>query len=98
MHMEIVDRETGEQRAARLLRLTSISAEGPMIVVVGADDTNEVSQLLRVPRRVLLTQNREGADEGIEIDSDQSLLVLHFRAPVLPETVDGEMICDSLGG
>ena len=47
--MEIVDRETGEQRAARLLRLKSISAEGPMIVVVGAEDANEVSQLFVCP-------------------------------------------------
>ncbi len=96
--METFDRETGEHTTADLLRLKSISAEGRMIVFVGAEDANEVSQLLPAPRRVLLTQDREAADGGIEIDSDRSLLVLHFRAPVLPETVDAEMNCDSLGG
>jgi hypothetical protein len=96
--METCDRETGEQMAARLLHLKSISAEGRLIVLLGADDTNEVSQLLREPRCVLLTQGREGADEGIEIVSSKSLMVLRFRAPVAPETLDSEMIYDSLGG
>jgi hypothetical protein len=96
--MQAFDRETGERMAARLLRLKSISAEGEMIVIVGEDDTTEVSELLRVPGLVLVTQDREGGEEGIDIGSNKSLLVLRFRAPVLPETTDSEMICDSLGG
>ncbi|HLH32904.1 MAG TPA: DUF5335 family protein [Terriglobia bacterium] len=87
--METFDRDTADQTASRVIRLKSISAEGPMIIVVGEDDMNEVSQLVRAPARVLLTKSKAGADEGIEIDSDKSLLVLRFRAPVLPEVVDG---------
>lgn len=92
VHMEVFDRTTAEQTLSRLLHLKSISSEGPMIVIVGEDDTNELSQLVRAPSRVLLTQDKTGADEGIEIDSEKSLLVLRFRAPVLAETVDGEFM------
>jgi hypothetical protein len=89
VHMEIFDRETVEQITSRMLRLKSITAEGPMIIVVGEDVANEVSQLIRAPSRVLLTRNKKGADEGIEIDAEKNLLVLRFRSAVLPEVVDG---------
>jgi Family of unknown function (DUF5335) len=88
VYMETFDRETSEQTASRRLRLKSITTEGPMIIIVGEDDLNEVSQLVRAPSRILLTQSKAGADEGIEIDSDKNLLVLRFRAAVLPEMVD----------
>jgi hypothetical protein len=87
--METFDRLTSEQTGSRTLRLRSIATVGRMIVIVGEDDLNEVSQLVRTPSRVLLTQSKAGADEGIEIDSDNSLLVLRFRTAVLPELVDG---------
>jgi hypothetical protein len=89
VYMETFDRETSEQTGSRTLRLKSITTEGRMIVIVGEDDLNEVSQLVRTPSRVLLTQSSAGADEGIEIDADKSLLVLRFRSAVLPEVVDG---------
>jgi hypothetical protein len=89
VYMETFDRETSEQTSSRTLRLKSIATEGQMIVIVGEDDLNEVSRLVRAPSRVLLTQSKAGADEGIEIDADNSLLVLRFRATVLPEVVDG---------
>jgi hypothetical protein len=94
VHMEIFDRETAAQITSRMLRLKSITTEGPMIVVVGEDVASEVSQLIRAPSRVLLTRNKKGVDEGIEeegieIDAEKNLLVLRFRSAVLPEVVDG---------
>ena len=89
VYMETFDRETSEQTGSRILRLKSITTEGGMIVIVAEDDINEVSQLVRTPTRVLLTQSKAGADEGIEIDADKSLLVLRFRSAALPEVVDG---------
>jgi hypothetical protein len=88
VYMETFDRETSDQTGSRTLHLRSITTEGQMIVIVGEDDFNEVSQLVRTPSRVLLTQSNAGADEGIEIDSDNSLLVLRFRSAILPEVVD----------
>jgi uncharacterized protein DUF5335 len=89
VYMEAFDRETSDQIGSRTLHLKSITAEDRMIVIVGEDDVNEISQLVREPSRVLLTQSRAGADEGIEIDSEKTLLVLRFRSVVLPEVVDG---------
>ena len=89
VYMEIFDRETSEQIGSRTLHLKSITAEDGMIVIVGEDEVNEISQLVRGPSRVLLTKSGAGADEGIEIDSEKILLVLRFRSVVLPETVDG---------
>ena len=89
VYMEIFDRETSEQIGSRTLHLKSITAEDGMIVIVGEDEVNEISQLVRGPSRVLLTKSRGGGDEGIEIDSEKILLVLRFRSVVLPETVDG---------
>ena len=59
-----------------------------MIVIVGVGETTEVSQLIRKPFRLLLTQNDLGADEGIEIDSDHTLVVIRFRSAISPELVD----------
>src|SRR5215467_4967505 len=84
VYMEIFDRETSEQIGSRTLHLKSITAEDGMIVIVGEDEVNEINQLVRGPSRVLLTKSSEGADEGIEIDSETILLVLRFRSVVLP--------------
>jgi hypothetical protein len=89
VYMEVFDRETSEQIGSRTLHLKSITAEDGMIVIVGEDEVNEISQLVRGPSRVLLTKSRGGADEGIEIDSEKIIFVLRFRSVVMPEAVDG---------
>src|SRR5215475_4178156 len=71
VYIEIFDRETSEQIRSRTLHLKSITAEDGMIVIVGEDEVNEISQLVRGSSRVLLTKSSGGADEGIEIDSEK---------------------------
>jgi hypothetical protein len=60
-----------------------------MIVIIGEGETTELSHLIRKPSRVLITQTEAGADEGVEIDSENLLVVIRFRGAVLPELVDG---------
>jgi hypothetical protein len=84
----------GERRlASEHLRLKSISVEAAdadgMILIIGEGETTEISHLTRKPTRVLLKQNEAGADEGIQIDSENAAILLRFRAAVLPELVDG---------
>ena len=90
--LEIFNRDTAQRISARRLRLKSINADmdaNPMIVILAEDETAGVSQLIRHPSRVVMTQNEVGADEGIEIESDNILCVMRFRTAVLPELVDG---------
>ena len=85
VQLEIFNSENAQQLSSQSLRLKSISAEpkangrNKMIVIVGEGETTEVSQLIRKPSRVLLAQNNLGVDEGIEIDSDNTLVVIRFR-------------------
>ena len=65
------------------------NARKKMIVIVGEGETTEISHLIRKPSRVVLTTNDVGADEGLEINSDNALVVIRFRSAILPELVDG---------
>ena len=51
---------------------------------------DHVAHVVRAPTRVRLTQTDEGADEALEIDSqDGATTRLRFRVAALPEAVDG---------
>ena len=89
VEMETVDRETSEETASRALRLKSITLEDRMIIIVGEDEDDMISQLIRNPSRVLLIQGKGKREEGIEIDSDRHLVILRLREGVLPEAVGG---------
>jgi hypothetical protein len=95
VQFEMFNTENAQQLSSRELRLKSITAEPKangrkkIIVIVGEDATTGVSQLVRKPSRVLLTQDDIGVDEGIDIESDNTLFVIRFRSAILPELVDG---------
>jgi hypothetical protein len=88
MQIEVFDSENAQQFSSHRLRLKSISAEPAtgsqkkVIVIVGEGDTTDISQLIRRPSRVLLTQDGMEKDEGLEIHSDNSILVMRFRSGV----------------
>jgi hypothetical protein len=94
VRVETFNRDNAEQLASETLRLKSISVDQTdpakkMIVFIGEGETTELSHLIRKPSRVLMTQTETGADEGVEIDSENGLVVIRFRCAVLPELVDG---------
>jgi hypothetical protein len=98
VQLERLNAERTERLSSRSLRLKSIAAEPTlegadkremMIVMVGEDDTTEVSQLVRKPSRVVLSQMAVGADKCLEIYSEDFVFVMRLRAATLPELVDG---------
>jgi hypothetical protein len=51
---------------------------------------DHLAHVVRAPTRVRLTQTDDGADEALEIDSqDGATARLRFRVAALPEAVDG---------
>jgi hypothetical protein len=97
VQLERLNAERTERLSSRSLRLKSIAAEPTlegadkremMIVIVGEDDTTELSQLVRKPSRVVLSQTDVGADKCLEIYSEDFVFVMRFRAATLPEFVD----------
>jgi len=97
VQLESLNAERTQRLSLRSLRLKSIAVEPSfeggdkqemMIVIVGEDDTTEVSQLIRKPARVLLSQTDLGADKCLEICSEDFVFVMRFRAATLPELVD----------
>jgi hypothetical protein len=97
VHLERLNAEQTQRLTSRSLRLKSIAAEPSreggdererMIVIVGEDETTEVSQLIRKPSRVLLSQTIVGADQCLEIYSDDFVILMRFRAAILPELVN----------
>ena len=97
VQLECLSAEQTQRLTSRSLRLKSVAAESSfeggderqvMIVIVGEDDTTEVSQLIRKPSRVLLSQTDVGADKCLEIYSEDFVFVMRFRAATLPELVN----------
>jgi hypothetical protein len=97
VQLERLNAERTERLSSRSLRLKSIAAEPTlegadkremMIVMVGEDDTTEVSQLVRKPSRVVLSQTDVGADKCLEIYSEDFVFVMRLRAATLPKLVD----------
>ena len=95
VELKTFDRESSKEISSRDMRLKSISAEpkgenqGEMIVIVCDDEITELSQLIRNPSGVIVTITEAGAEESLEIYSEQLLVVVKFRSAVLPELVDG---------
>src|SRR5438552_1349080 len=74
-YVELIDKTTGTVKESRLLRLNGISVEGneePLqIVIVGETENSKVSQLVRHPEKISLSQNALGADTGVEIKTGE---------------------------
>jgi hypothetical protein len=83
-----------QQLSTESLRLKSISANladpvSPLIVIAGESESSDVSHVVRKPAGVVLTQNEIGADEGVDILSENLRTVIRFGAVILPELVNG---------
>jgi hypothetical protein len=94
VQVETFNQDNAEQLAFETVRLKSISVDQAdpaqkMIVIIGEGETTELNHLIRKPSRVLITETETGAHEGVEIDSENVLVVIRFRSAVLPELVDG---------
>jgi len=92
--VEIMDPEIGDQTEARDLPLVGITAElnerGPdqIEILVGNQADRHVSNSVVDPRQVWLKSSDEGADEVLEIKSENETVLVRFRSAVLPELVD----------
>jgi hypothetical protein len=83
-----------QQLSTESLRLKSISANvadsvSPVIAIAGESESSDVSHVVRKPSRVVLTQNETGADEGVDIVSENLHIVIRFGIVILPELVNG---------
>jgi hypothetical protein len=83
-----------QQLSTESLRLKSISANladslSPLIVIAGESESSDVTHVVRKPSRVVVTQSETGADEGVDILSENLHVVIRFRAVILPELVNG---------
>jgi hypothetical protein len=92
--VEIMDPEIGDQTEARDLPLVGITAElnerGPdqIEILVGNQADRHVSNSVVAPKQVWLKSSDEGADEVLEIKSENETVLIRFRSAVLPELVD----------
>lgn len=74
------------------LVLTSDGGHGPISLHLGADAARHVEHEVRDPRQLWLETSPKGAERALEIVSeDESKTILEFRAPALPEEVDGAL-------
>jgi hypothetical protein len=94
VRLETVNPANGQQLSTESLRLKSISADfansaSPMVVIVAESESSDVSHVVRKPSRLVLTQNETGADEGVDILSENLQIVIRFRTAISSELVDG---------
>ncbi len=73
---------------ARDLPLREVSAAAGRAgarVVAGDED----GHLLEDARRLVLEQTEAGAHRGLRLDGERATVLIRFRSPVAPESVDG---------
>jgi hypothetical protein len=91
--LEVLDHEFGDQVEASGLPLEGISAEidssaDRIEIIAGKEPDSHITHTIIAPASVWLKQTEEGADEALEIESDGSAVIIHFRSAVRPEMVD----------
>jgi len=94
VRMQTFNPAHAQQLSTESLRLKSISANfadpaSPVIAIAGESESSDVSHIVRRPSHVVLTQNEAGADEGVDILSENLHIVIRFGTVILPELVDG---------
>jgi hypothetical protein len=94
VRLQTFNPSNAQQLSTESLRLKSISANftdvvSPLIVIAGESESSDVSHVVRKPSRIVLTQNETGADEGVDILSENLHLVIRFGTVILPELVNG---------
>lgn len=91
--LEISDR-SGTQIAVRSLPLRGIAVDAedkPSIaVLLGSDPREHFARIVRSPERIVVDQAESGADRAVTVYEAAGLATtVRFRAPMLPEMVDG---------
>jgi hypothetical protein len=94
--IEVVTSGLGAHREVRDKPLVGISQDrkrgdaASIAVSAGERPEDHVTHVIERPSRVALELTEEGAHKGLRIESDSGEMTLVlFRAPALPETVDG---------
>jgi len=94
--IEVVTSGLGAHREVRDKPLTGISEDrkrgdaASVTVSAGERPEDHVTHVIERPSRVALELTEEGAHKGLRIESESGEMTLVlFRAPALPETVDG---------
>lgn len=63
--------------------------EDEITIIAGARPEAHITHTVRLPRRVRVTQDDQGADEAVEIESFGGNVLVSFRATALHEMLDG---------
>jgi hypothetical protein len=94
--IEVVTSGLGAHREVRDKPLTGITEDrkrgdaASISVSAGERPEDHVTHVIERPSRVALELTEEGAHKGLRIESENGEMTLVlFRAPALPETVDG---------
>ena len=94
--VEVVATGLGVHREVREKPLTGISEDGKrgdlasISISAGELPEDHVTHVVLHPSRVALELTEEGAHKGLRIESeDGEMTLVLFRAPALPETLDG---------
>lgn len=93
--IEMMQTDLGDQTQARNLPLEGITVEPNEVgeyqitIMAGARPEARISHTVDTPRRVWLKQSEHGADEALEIESFNGIVLVRFRSAVLTESVDG---------
>lgn len=94
--IEVVTSGLGAHREVRDKPLVGISEDrkrsdaASISVSAGERPEDHVTHVIERPSRVALELTEEGAHKGLRIESENGEMTLVlFRAPALPETVDG---------
>jgi hypothetical protein len=93
--IEMLGPDLGDQVEARQLPLEGITVESgdggdtQIEIIAGHNPDSHISHTVTSPKRVWLKQTEEGADEALEIESADSVVLLRFRSALRSEMVDG---------
>ena len=94
--IEVVTSGLGAHREVRDKPLTGITEDrkrgdaASVTVSAGERPEDHVTHVIERPSRVALELTEEGAHKGLRIEAENGEMTLVlFRAPALPETVDG---------
>lgn len=102
--LEVFGPEIGAQQEANALPFEGITVAShgkePITIAIslGKAPEDHVTHTIAGPKHVWLQQTSEGADEALEIESeDGAKTLLRFRSAVLPEMVDGVVSSKATG-
>lgn len=92
--LEVFDTDRGDQVEARNMPLAGVLADvrhrGKSItILLGDSPDSHITHSVDHPRHVWRYLSKDGADEAVTVQSDGMTTLLHFRAAMRTECVDG---------